>query len=70
LSLISLKAFLNSSSAENAGCFNGFGAKAEDDDSDRGSGYSAEVLDSMTLEEKAAAWQAMLEEDRRKRGKI
>jgi hypothetical protein len=39
-----------------------------DDDSDRGSGYSAEVLDSMTLEEKAAAWQAMFEEDRRKRG--
>jgi hypothetical protein len=33
------------------------------DDSDDEDGYSAVILESMTLEEKAAAWQAMLEED-------
>ena len=54
---------------ENAGGFNGFGAKADGDDSDSedGGGYSAQILESMTLQEKADAYEAMLAEDNRKR---
>jgi hypothetical protein len=52
---------------ENAGGFNGFGVKADGDDSDSEDGYSAKVLDSMTLQEKSDAYEAMLAEYNRKR---
>jgi hypothetical protein len=51
----------------NAGGFNGFGVKADGDDSDSEDGYSAKVLDSMTLQEKSDAYEAMLAEYNRKR---
>jgi hypothetical protein len=51
---------------ENSGGFDGFGAKALANDSDDEDGYSTVILESMTLEDKAATWQAMLEEDNKK----
>jgi hypothetical protein len=52
---------------ENSGGFDGFGAKALADDSDGEDGNSAEILESMTLQEKSDTYEAMLAEDKRKR---
>jgi hypothetical protein len=49
---------------ENSGGFDGFGAKALADDSDGEDGNSAEILESMTLQEKSDTYEAMLAEHR------